>query len=184
MITKTKLGIFAATLLMASIGTVKAATVSFTLTGIVDFDLTFSGTNAFGLFENDLITATGTFDSSEIGNDLVNGSGSIDISTITDLVITVGSQVFTDLDDNGSGLLIIQNGTALDGLGAAGLVYSGTNGAGNLFTSDASDNFTGNSDVLGTWTTFNMTVVPVPAAVWLFGTGLIGLVGVARRKMR
>ena len=25
-------------------------------------------------------------------------------------------------------------------------------------------------------------VVPVPAAVWLFGSGLIGLVGVARRK--
>ncbi len=28
----------------------------------------------------------------------------------------------------------------------------------------------------------NYTVVPVPAAVWLFGSGLIGLVGVARRK--
>jgi len=26
------------------------------------------------------------------------------------------------------------------------------------------------------------TVVPVPAAVWLFGSGLIGLVGMARRK--
>jgi len=26
------------------------------------------------------------------------------------------------------------------------------------------------------------TVVPVPAAVWLFGSGLIGLVGLARRK--
>ena len=26
------------------------------------------------------------------------------------------------------------------------------------------------------------TVVPVPAAVWLFGTGLLGLVGFARRK--
>jgi len=25
------------------------------------------------------------------------------------------------------------------------------------------------------------TVVPVPAAVWLFGSGLLGLVGVARR---
>ena len=25
-------------------------------------------------------------------------------------------------------------------------------------------------------------VVPVPAAVWLFGSGLIGLIGVARRK--
>lgn len=27
-----------------------------------------------------------------------------------------------------------------------------------------------------------ITVVPVPAAVWLFGSGLIGLVGIARRK--
>jgi len=32
--------------------------------------------------------------------------------------------------------------------------------------------------------TYSMTVtaVPVPAAVWLFGSGLLGLVGVARRK--
>ena len=29
---------------------------------------------------------------------------------------------------------------------------------------------------------FDFTVVPVPAAVWLFGSGLLGLVGVARRK--
>ena len=29
---------------------------------------------------------------------------------------------------------------------------------------------------------FTATVVPVPAAVWLFGAGLVGLVGVARRK--
>ena len=28
----------------------------------------------------------------------------------------------------------------------------------------------------------NCTVVPVPAAVWLFGSGLMGLIGVARRK--
>ena len=29
---------------------------------------------------------------------------------------------------------------------------------------------------------FTITAVPVPAAVWLFGSGLIGLIGVARRK--
>jgi hypothetical protein len=28
----------------------------------------------------------------------------------------------------------------------------------------------------------DMTVVPVPAAVWLFGSGLLGLVGISRRK--
>lgn len=28
----------------------------------------------------------------------------------------------------------------------------------------------------------NLSAVPIPAAVWLFGTGLIGLIGVARRK--
>ncbi|MBT8120578.1 MAG: VPLPA-CTERM sorting domain-containing protein, partial [Gammaproteobacteria bacterium] len=28
----------------------------------------------------------------------------------------------------------------------------------------------------------NPAVVPVPAAAWLFGSGLIGLIGVARRK--
>ncbi len=26
------------------------------------------------------------------------------------------------------------------------------------------------------------TVVPIPAAIWLFGSGLIGLIGIARRK--
>ena len=29
------------------------------------------------------------------------------------------------------------------------------------------------------WT---MTIVPIPTAVWLFGSGLIGLIGIARRK--
>ena len=31
-------------------------------------------------------------------------------------------------------------------------------------------------------TFYNSGIVPIPAAVWLFGSGLLGLVGVARRK--
>jgi len=31
----------------------------------------------------------------------------------------------------------------------------------------------------GTWTA---TVVPIPATVWLFGSGLLGMIGIARRK--
>ena len=33
-----------------------------------------------------------------------------------------------------------------------------------------------------TYATWQMSSVPVPAALWLFGSGLIGLIGVARRK--
>lgn len=32
------------------------------------------------------------------------------------------------------------------------------------------------------WDDASLTAVPVPAAVWLFGSGLLGLVGVARRR--
>ena len=31
-------------------------------------------------------------------------------------------------------------------------------------------------------TTIVVSAIPVPAAVWLFGSGLLGLVGIARRK--
>ena len=45
------------------------------------------------------------------------------------------------------------------------------------------DDFTTNGDAyanLSNVTAFS--VVPVPAAVWLFGSGLLGLIGIARRK--
>ena len=52
---------------------------------------------------------------------------------------------------------------------------------------DFSDGFQGNLNKIGDvygWAvqSGNAGVVPVPAAVWLFGSGLLGLIGVARRK--
>jgi len=43
------------------------------------------------------------------------------------------------------------------------------------------------ADDWGAWAQFradtvNISTVPVPAAVWLFGSGLLGLIGIARRK--
>ena len=42
-------------------------------------------------------------------------------------------------------------------------------------------NYNGANEVTAAATT-SVTVVPVPAAAWLFGSGLIGLMGLARRK--
>ena len=43
------------------------------------------------------------------------------------------------------------------------------------------------STLSGGWSTqnfdyFSFTAIPIPASVWLFGSGLLGLVGMARRK--
>jgi len=47
----------------------------------------------------------------------------------------------------------------------------------NCVTQDS--DFGRNDLAAGTWT---MSAVPVPAAVWLFGSGLLGLIGIAKRK--
>jgi len=61
--------------------------------------------------------------------------------------------------------------TTLDiGIGAFGDWQSGTNPAFSI------------TNVTYAGATVNVNPVPVPAAVWLFGSGLIGMVGIARRR--
>lgn len=50
--------------------------------------------------------------------------------------------------------------------------YLGGGGGGSIYTNPNGWNVTG-----------SVTVVPVPAAVWLFGSGLLGLVAIARRRV-
>jgi len=54
-------------------------------------------------------------------------------------------------------------------------------GDGSAFNSDAPLPYLGST--LGMDLRVELTAVPVPAAVWLFGSGLLGLVAVARRKV-
>jgi hypothetical protein len=48
-----------------------------------------------------------------------------------------------------------------------------------VFASDHGDH-----TIIGNLTSLSLAAVPVPAAVWLFGSGLIGVLGIARRKKR
>jgi hypothetical protein len=77
------------------------------------------------------------------------------------------------------------NTTTIDGSGL------GTNPSGTLPLTD--DGIGGNPMVAGPFPDFNanfditsihVSAIPVPAAVWLFGSGLLGLVGVARRRKK
>jgi hypothetical protein len=59
---------------------------------------------------------------------------------------------------------------------------------GDPMTSSAFDSHNGNFDILSvhldSFVPTPQAAVPVPAAVWLFGSGLLGLVGIARRKKK
>ena len=84
-------------------------------------------------------------------------------------------------NDSIVGQNIVFTGPALDGLTATSEIFS-----------FSVANLTPSSSILipadmEAWTattsfTSSATLVPVPAAVWLFGSGLLGLVGMARRK--
>jgi hypothetical protein len=55
-----------------------------------------------------------------------------------------------------------------------GIILGGTN-----FTGDFTKDFNGDGSAVA-----NVAPVPLPAAVWLFGVGLLGLVGLGRNRVR
>jgi hypothetical protein len=74
----------------------------------------------------------------------------------------------TNITNNaGTGPLSINLGGATGNV----LIFGGTLDAGSSYDNDRFK-----------IASLDITVVPVPAAIWLFGSGLLGLVGVARRK--
>ena len=110
------------------------------------------------------------------------------------ITLGTGPSVATD-DGSGnatldmSGWTVFWNGGNINmGLGADAVVTCGnTCESGDTFVLDyaaqvPTGGFSGVNYVLHMTGTIGASAVPVPAAVWLFGSGLLGLVGVARRR--
>ena len=130
-------------------------------------------------------------------------------ASLIDITATSTSQNFTDFtlqfdDTSGDGLLQIDeydmalfsgftisgligfNGFYDDIIGTPDIAGISTASGVPLGTPGANWSFlktddTGGCCGPGNWT-YSSTVVPIPAALWLFGSGLLGLIGVARRK--
>ena len=171
-------------LLLVVASNTHATLVNYTITGDVIFGDEYGYTNAFGLTEFETITATGIFDDSVLTGStgtVLFGAGSGNTMTLN-----VGTTVFSasnDIEyDLGAPELEFLAG---DLFGFDILIYNGVNDA----TADFSSFFLGFDDLDGLYGEWQTTVVfspvsavPVPAAVWLFGSGLLGLIGFAKRK--
>jgi len=180
---KTTFALLVSILFIVYIGTASASTVNFQLTGNVTY--TDAG-NLFGLTAPTTISATGSYDSSDLDG---SGTGSIDFLTVPpqSLTITVGSIVFTEADDDDAIMEMSITTNNFNFLNYGGTVT--TVDGDQLFTSLPANNFIGTDSsggsILGTWDTSSFqTAVPIPAAVWLFGSGLLGLAGIARKKKK
>lgn len=160
-------------------GSAQAALVNFQFSGTVDYSAGYGG-----LVAGNTVTVTGVFDDSA----LTAGSGTIDFTgnSGNTLSIAAGTYTFTQANDSlfapsAGASLTLTSGALFDfNYGA----IAGVNGAladfGSFFGS-----FESNVVLSGTWSpTVQMTPVPVPAALWLFGSGLLGLAGVVRRRRR
>lgn len=185
-------------------GGVQAALVNFTLTGTVTSTTSLCGVdgevdvycerpNDFGLSVGDAIAVSGSYDDS-----LLTGAGSESVGfgdgTGNSMTLTIGASVYTQTSADG-----YADGDwpriFFSGGGFAGLGYTlyewfatyesyGMNFEGREWLNPYDDPYSGWA-FYGEWNAESFsatTAVPVPAAVWLFASGLIGLMTASRRK--
>ncbi len=159
-----------------SVSTYLAATQS---SGRVSLELDFSQTSAVNGAGDDLAFFFLWDQSSNAANVSINGISQQ--LTFSDIFNDVGVQ---QVANN-----VIWNGTTNDNVAlVAASIDLGNFGlsSGEILNSSVMLLLESNSDTamaLSMTTALNSTVVPVPAAVWLFGSGLLALAGIARRRV-
>jgi len=150
--------------------------VTNTSTMMQTFDITF-GLPISPSFTGGNMTGNYSANFSDLNGD---GSATVDMMTwdgLVDSTTQMNLSLFSGSCSSGSPGCLGSIGTVSSGP----IFYSGavnnTIGIHMKFGLSAGDKVTFD-------TLFDITPVPVPAAVWLFGSGLLGLVAVARRKVK
>ena len=154
----------------------------------VDGEITRATTdNYFNLAVGEIVTLTGQFDDSPLGA----GVTSVDFSLSSNIFsLQFGNTTYTDADDVDNLALIYFYDSVFDGLDflSSDGKFDSNGYAGGFTDPDTGifhNDFVGHNDTVGgNWLADSYTVsaVPVPAAVWLFGSGLMLLGGFARKQ--
>jgi hypothetical protein len=122
----------------------------------------------------------GSFDIGVFDNDAALAAASPYLAVSTgDRVTADGPPATTLTNATAGGSLDITGGDFIIGAYTAATGWVGGTGlmtGDNIYTVSFTDTIPGASVVV------DVSTVPVPAAAWLFGSGLLGLVGVARRR--
>ena len=124
---------------------------------------------------------TGTFAPNVYGNMSADISGGVLTASAWDFGGVFGGVQFNLAPDGGAGNLVVEDLTSLGGNDYGVVVtWVGT------VVGGAFDGYPANWRLEGTMTVGGggPAPIPVPAAAWLFGSGLVGLVGVARRRRK
>jgi len=149
-------------------GVANAATYQYTIYGDVDYDFG----SIWNLTDTDTIIASGEFtaDLGAIGNE----TGSVTFSGADFMNINLlDGDWLTEADSSPAVMLTFAAGDLTD------FDFLGNTFSSNFMIFDDGQGFS----MGGFWgPDANLTVVPIPAAVWMFGSGLIGLFGWSRRR--
>lgn len=185
---KTFTGWAVATALLLAMPATQAATYNYTITGQVLAGNEFGDANAYNLQSGDTVTATGTF-TANLGT-IGSETGTVFFGATSGNSMTIS---LYGTNPNTTSYLYASNDDRSGSDTGPFLTFNSGNLTDFDFLETGAPSFNSYSLVfddfgylVGQWTNASLTVVPtvvpVPAAVWLFGSGLLGLAGIARSK--
>jgi hypothetical protein len=147
------------------------------ITGLFGVGLITTTSTPFGPVETASVSGTGALNIFDGSNLLTATLSWVDIATFgtASNLNTTGTANLSNITYAGANadLLALLNGGS--GVNVLSFQFIPPKTLTNLFTNSATTTSTSFSG--------SIAPIPVPAAVWLFGSGLLGMVGIARRKI-